>query len=225
MRRTFTVPPDVASLGPDEERRRLLRDVHDSIGPTLAAAALGVHAARNLLASDRAAADQVLLRIEEELHSAIAEIRRLAHDVHPPILDRLGFVAAVRRYAETLGSRMSSAARPLRIEVEVCGELPELPVAVEVAAYRILREALTNVSRHADAWSCTVRIRFDGELQLEVIDNGNGAVSGGGPDDLAGGAGLGSMRERASALGGRLAVGPATPGGTRVAATLPVGRG
>ncbi len=208
-----------------------MRDLHDSIGPTLAAAALGVHAARALVGHDRPAAEQVLTRIEEELHSAIAEIRRLASDVHPPALDRLGFVAAVRRYAEALGSRTSTTGAtgaPLRIEVEVCGELPELPAAVEVAAYRIVREALTNVSRHSHAWSCVVRIRFDGELQLEIVDDGIGPLGRPewtGSGDPAGGVGLGSMRERASALGGRLAIEAASPAGTRVAATLPVGTG
>lgn len=234
--------------GSAEERRTLLRDLHDSVGPTLAAAALGIRAVRNLLHRDRAAAEQILTRLEDELHSAIAEIRRLANGVHPPVLDRLGLVGAVRQYAETLGSRLATAVTttggttggtagpPVRIEVEVCGELPVLPPAVEVAAYRIVCEALTNVGRHSDARLCTVRLWFDGELQLEIVDDGNGGVaptrarSDQGADQVAGrdrpgGVGLGSMRERARTLGGTLAVEPVTRGGTRVAATLPVSTG
>lgn len=236
MRRTFTVSREV-TLGPDEERRRLLRDLHDSVGPTLAAAALGVHSARNLLHQDRAAAERVLVRIEEELHSAIAEIRRLAREVRTPVLDRLGLVDAIRHYAETLNSRVSTAGHGggrLRIDVDVCEGLPALPAAVELAAYRIVCEALTNVAKHSHARSCVVRIRFDGDLQLEIADDGIGVIISREVADLigeadeadeAGGVGLGSMRERARSLGGDLAVEPALLGGTRVAATLPVGTG
>jgi signal transduction histidine kinase len=246
MRRTFTVP-DAVLLRPEEQRRRLLRDLHDSVGPTLAAAVLGVHAVRTLIHKDRVSAEKILARLEEELHSAIAEIRRLANGVHPPVLERIGFVAAVRQYAETLSSRMSvitPAGDQLWIDVEVCGDIPALPAAVEVAAYRIVCEALANVSRHSDARRCTVGIRFDGELRLEIVDDGAGGAADRTADDQAtnpastnpaatnpaaterpGGTGLGSMRERACSLGGELAIEAPTLGGTRVAATLPVRAG
>jgi len=231
MRRTFTVSREASCFAPDEERRRVLRDLHDSVGPMLAAAALGLHSARNLLHTDRSAAERVLVLIEEELLSAIAEIRRLAREVHPPVLDRLGLVGAVRNFAETLGNRVSptdQAGGQLRIDVGMCDGLPALPAAVEVAAYRIVCEALTNVARHSDARSCVIRIRFDGELQLEIVDDGIGVMTDHDVTDRlgdAGGMGLGSMRERARSLGGNLAVEPAMLGGTRVAATLPIGTG
>lgn len=219
MRRTFIVSRDEVALGPDEQRRRLLRDLHDTVGPTLAAAALGVRAVRNLVNKDSAAAEQILVRLEEELHSAIAEIRRIANDLHPIMLDRLGFVAAVRQHAETLTSRMAAAGGALQIDVDVCGELPVLPAAVEVAAYRIVSEALTNVSRHSNARRCVVRIWFDNELRLEIVDDGTGAMVDG-PSTHTG-VGLGSMRERACSLGGSLVIERVPPSGTRVAATLP----
>jgi signal transduction histidine kinase len=228
MRRTFTVSREITLLGHDEQRRRLLRDLHDSIGPTLAAAALGVRTARSLVHKDRTSVEQILTRIEEELYSAVAEIRRLANGVHPPLLDQVGLVAAVRQYAERLSSRMPTAGAggaQLRIEVEVEGELPALPAAVEVAAYRIVCEALTNVSRHSKARLCTVQIRFDHDLQLEIVDDGTGAVTDASVAGLPGGVGLSSMRERACSLGGRLALEEVAPCGTRVAATLPIGTG
>jgi signal transduction histidine kinase len=228
MRRNFVVSYEDCLLRPEERRRRLLHDLHDSVGPTVAAVALGLRAARNLLQRDQASAERLLARLEEELHGAIAEIRRLAHGAHPPVLDRLGLVAAVRQYAATLTSRLpgeSGAAAAPRIEVEVVGEPPALLPAVEVAAYRIICEALTNVVRHSDARRCTVRIWLEGDLHVEIVDDGLGTAAAGGTAAVSGGLGLRSMRERARELGGEWMIGPADSGGTRVAASLPVGDG
>lgn len=225
MRRRFTVSRDADALAHTDEHRKLLRDLHDSIGPTLAATALGVRAVRSLLRSDRAAAERVLNRLEGELHSAIAEIRRLASGMHPAVLDRLGLVEAVRRHAEIIGSRSATAGGPLLVEVDVQGEVPPLPAAIELAAYRIVCEALTNVARHSNAHRCAVRIWLDGDLHVEIVDDGNGAMNEPDVADLSSGVGLRSMRERACSLGGRWAIEAVTPGGTRVAATLPTGIG
>jgi signal transduction histidine kinase len=226
MRRRFTVPRGPVPTGTEANQRGVARDLHDAIGPTLAATALGLRAARNLLQKDRAAVEQILTRLESELYSAIAEIRRLADDARPPVVDRLGLVAAVRRHAEILSGRLSTArgaGGALRIEVRVDGELPYLPSAVEVAAYRIVCEALTNVAKHSNAGICTVRFWMDGDLHIEVVDDGDGAVFDGMIVEAPAGVGLGSMRERACSLGGEWAIERASPGGTRVAATLPIG--
>jgi signal transduction histidine kinase len=98
--------------------------------------------------------------------------------------------------------------------------VPDLPVAVQVAAYRIICEALTNVVRHAGARHCTVRLRFDGCLHVEVVDDGCGAAADGG-----GGVGLNSMRERALEVGGTWRMDHADAGGTRIQADLPLAGG
>jgi signal transduction histidine kinase len=225
MRRRFAVPRDTIPLSTEADQRTALRDLHDAIGPTLVATALGLRAARALLQENRTSVEQILTRLEEELYSAIAEVRRLADGLHPPVLDRLGLVAAVRRHAEMLSGRMSTArGRPLRIEVRLAGELPALPAAVELAAYRIICEALTNMAKHSNARFCTVRIWLDEDLHVEIVDDGDGAAPGT-VSDAPPGIGLGSMRERAGALGGEWAIEPATRGGTRVAATLPISTG
>jgi signal transduction histidine kinase len=224
MRRRFAVPRDTIPLSTETDQRMALRELHDAIGPTLAAAALGLRAARNLLRKDRASVEQILIRLEEELYSAIAEIRRLADGLRPPVLDQLGMVAAVRRHAEILSGRLSAArGRPLRIDVQVAGEIAALPAAVEVAAYRIVCEALTNMAKHSNARLCTVRIWLDQDLHIEIVDDGDGAADHMTVPNAPSGIGLASMRQRACSLGGEWAIEPATRGGTRVAATLPVG--
>ncbi|WP_033441614.1 sensor histidine kinase [Saccharothrix sp. NRRL B-16314] len=207
MRREFIVPADAA----DEARRRLLRDLHDGLGPSLAAIALGLRAARQLVAHDPASAGLLLARLEEEAHTAVDEIRRLASGSYPAVLARLGLVGAVRAHVASLTDR-----HPVRVDVR-CGDLPELPVSVQVAAYRIICEALTNVVRHAGARCCLVGLRFDGCLRVEVVDDGVGAVP-----EQGDGVGLNSMRERANEVGGTWRMELSAEGGTVVVADLPV---
>ncbi|MFD0203256.1 MULTISPECIES: sensor histidine kinase [Saccharothrix] len=164
MRREFIVPDDAA----DEARRRLLRDLHDGLGPALAAIALGLRAARHLAVHDPAAAGPLLARLEEEVHTAVNDVRRLASGACPAVLSRLGLAGAVRAHVATLTDR-----HPVRVDVQ-CADVPDLPVGVQVAAYRIICEALTNVVRHAGARHCAVRLRFDGCLHVEVVDDGIG---------------------------------------------------
>ncbi|WP_440902558.1 sensor histidine kinase [Actinosynnema sp.] len=217
MRRQFVVSGDAAA----EARRRVLRELHDGVGPSLAAIALGLRAARELLPRDAAAAGRLLVALEEEAHGAVAEVRRLAADAqHPPVLARLGLVGAVRAHAGALAGR-----HPVAVEVEVVGELPELGADVEVAAYRIVCEALTNVVRHAGARRCAVWLRFTDRLRVEVVDDGVGLPREGGLAGEGGPAGVGlrSMRERAREVGGTWAAEVPERGGTRIAVELPAG--
>ena len=205
----------------EEERRRLRRDLHDGLGPTLAGIALEVESARALIERDPRAARDLLGRLKGEAQQTIADIRRIAHDLRPPALDELGLVAAVREQAARIGGANGSRPEPgsgLRVDVEAPAALPVLPAAVEVAAYRIALEALTNVSRHAGADRCHVRIEFNGGLELEVRDDGRGLPAG-----RRQGVGLTSMRERAEELGGALVVETSGTGGTVVRAHLPLG--
>jgi two-component system, NarL family, sensor kinase len=205
----------------EKERRRILHELHDGVGPTLAAVALGIDASQRSIGNDTATG--VLLgRLRDELQAAIIEIRRLAHGLRPPVLDRIGLVPAIREYAGALASRTvrgDGSDEGVTFVLEVPTVLPKLPASVDVAAYRIICEALTNVTRHAQARSCAVRLWVDDDLHIEVVDNGIGIGQTALTD---GGVGLTSMRERASELGGDCLVEADREGGTRVLATLPL---
>jgi two-component system, NarL family, sensor kinase len=202
---------EVVSAG-EEERRRLRRDLHDGLGPTLTGVAYATDAARNLLRADPAAADALLADLRADVSGAIAEVRRLVDGLRPPLLDELGLAGAIRLRARQLRTADGLA---LAVAVDAPEPLPPVPAAVEVAAYRIVVEALTNVCRHAgsDRAAVTLRLHAD-RLELEVAD-------GGGPADWVPGVGLTSMRERAESVGGWCVAG-GTPAGGRVAASLPV---
>jgi signal transduction histidine kinase len=199
----------------EEERRRLRRDLHDGLGPTLAGIALGLQLARDEHHRDPEMQDALLGRLTEETRRCIAEIRRLAYELRPPALDELGLVPALREQA----AQLTGAADGLVVSMEVSNERPTLPAAVEVAAYRITLEALTNVTRHAHAHNCTVHLAVNGALELEIVDDGLGLS----PEHRAG-VGLASMRERAAELGGACSVERLPAGGTRVRAHLPLAR-
>jgi two-component system NarL family sensor kinase len=145
------------------------------------------------------------------MEAAISDIRRLVYNLRPPALDELGLDGAIRE------SAAQYATNGLKISVDTPKTLPSLPAAVEVAAYRIVQEALTNIVRHAGASECVIRLGLDGELELEITDDGVGL-----PEDRGAGVGLSSMHERAVELGGTCVVEPSLPQGTRVVARLPL---
>jgi len=202
----------------EEERRRLRRDLHDGLGATLAALHLQAGAIRLLIQHDLPAADTELVELQTEIRSAIADIRRLVYGLRPPTLDELGLVGAIRQYAAQydLPGTRSESERCLRVAVEAPEHLPALPAAVEVAAYRIVQEALTNVARHAHARTCTVRLAIPDAFQMEISDDGVGF-----PAESCAGVGLLSMRERAVESGGSCLVESAPGCGTHVLVHLP----
>ncbi|MDO9378237.1 MAG: sensor histidine kinase [Nocardioidaceae bacterium] len=197
----------------EDERRRLRRDLHDGLGPTLTGIAFAADAARNTQASDPVRSHELLTALRRDAADAIVEVRRLVEGLRPPAVDELGLVGALRQQVRAL-----HAADGRRLDVHVDAPvLPPLPAAVEVAAYRIVTEALTNVARHAGCHDATVRLsQVDGGLCVEVVDAGTGSAA-----PTADGVGLGSMRERAEQVGGSFACTPG-PGGTRVHAVLPL---
>lgn len=196
----------------EDERRRLRRDLHDGLGPTLTGVAFATDAARNQLKSDPARADALLERLRGDTTSAIAEVRRLVEGLRPPALDELGLVGAVRQQTSALHTEGGS---PLRVTISAPA-LPEMSAAVEVTAYRVIVEALTNVARHATASSAQVRLGVDGDdLVLSVQDDGSGAST------WTPGVGMSSMRERVEQVGGRLTAAPCDKGG-RVEAVIPL---
>jgi len=193
----------------EEERRRLRRDLHDGLGPTLAAMLLQLHAARHLISSDSAAADAALNEVKGAARAAVGDIRRLVYELRPPALDELGLVGALERQAEAFSS--------LDVRVDAPAPVGGLPAAVEVAAYRIAVEAMTNVARHSQASHCRVCVELNGGLELEVSDDGRGI-----PARFRANVGLDSMRERAAELGGTCTIERGPSGGTRVRARLPM---
>ncbi len=203
----------------EEERRRLRRDLHDGLGATLAALHLQAGAIRTLMQRDLPAADAELVELQTEIRSAIADIRRLVYALRPPTLDELGLVGAIRQYAAQydLEGAPTESDGCLRIAVKAPEHLPALPAAVEVAAYRIVQEAVTNVARHAHARTCTVRLAITDAFQVEISDDGVGF-----PAESRAGVGLLSMRERAAESGGSCLV-ESVPGlGTRILVHLPL---
>jgi signal transduction histidine kinase len=199
----------------EEERRRLRRDLHDGLGPRLSGIAFTSDAARNLIRSDPAGADELLRTLRAETVTAIEDIRRLVYAMRPPALDELGLVPALRQQATEL---QTVDGGPLVVTVVAPGDLPQLPAAVEVAAYRIVVEALANICRHTR--SPTARVCLDvvpEGLRIAVEDEGGASLTAWTP-----GVGLASMRERAAELGGRLTYGWTNSGG-RVQALLPLG--
>ena len=201
----------------EEERRRLRRDLHDGLGPQLSSQALTIDAVRKLMRRDPDAAEELLLELKADAQDAVTDIRRLVYGLRPPALDDLGLLGALRETAAQY------ATKGLGVSVEAPETLPQLSAAVEVAAYRIAQEALTNVARHARARSSTVRLDIeDGALRVEVRDDGVGMPEPRADHTGHTGVGLTSMRERATELGGSLLVGPLPEGGTRVRATLPL---
>ncbi len=196
----------------EEERRRLRRDLHDGLGPVLSGVAYTADAARNVLATRPEQASALLGDLRDDVSGAIAEVRRLVHDLRPPALDQLGLVPALRQQADRL-HRPDGVA--VRTAIEGAVGTP-LPAAVEVAAYRLVSEAMLNVARHAETASARVRVVVcDGVLELEVLDGAAGSAP------WVPGVGLTSMRERIEQLGGRLEAG-ASPAGGRVRAWIPL---
>lgn len=201
----------------EEERRRLRRDLHDGLGSVLASLNWRAGAIRSLLSRDPVAADTLVVEQQQTIQAAIADIRRLVYDLRPPALDELGLVGAIReRAAQQTTPAERDGAPGLRIDVVASDHLPALPAAVEVAAYRIVQEALANVTHHAHAHRCSICLACSQEtLQIEVTDDGTGLPAG-----HHAGVGLLSMRERAEELGGTCEISQAPGGGMRVRACL-----
>jgi two-component system NarL family sensor kinase len=198
----------------EEERRRLRRDLHDGLGSQLAALHLRADTVRTLIPNNPSAAMAVAIELRDEIRATVTEIRRLVYELRPPALDELGLTGALRALPA-----QRTTVNDLLVTINAPDPLPTLPAAVEVAAYRIAQEALTNVVRHGQARTCSIRIELADTLCLDICDDGVGL-----PTQPQTGLGLRSMRERAEELGGTCRVEANAQGGTRVTASLPLVR-
>ncbi len=189
----------------EAERSRLRRELHDELGPTLAGLAMQLGGLQEILRTDPAVASERLARLEAAARHALDDVRSVSRRLRPPALDELGLVGAVVRAAEEAG---------LALDPQV-DALPDLPAAVEVAAYRIAVEAALNVVRHTGLRAAELSVFADnGTLHLRMRDDGPGI------GEAPAGVGILAMRERAEELGGTLVV--RGERGTLVEARLPL---
>ena len=189
----------------EDERRRLRRDLHDGVGPLLATQLL-------ILDTHRVTGrPELLVHLEEQARAAVGEVRRVAHDLRPAVLDAGGLPAGLAAEAERVGA----AGLPVELVVDLGDAEPT--AAAEVALLRIAQEALTNVVKHAGATGARVRLTADEhDLELVVEDDGRGRA---GATD---GIGTASMRERAVEIGGGVHIGASPDGhGTVVRVRVP----
>ncbi|HET9443071.1 MAG TPA: sensor histidine kinase [Acidimicrobiales bacterium] len=193
----------------EEERRRLRRELHDGVGPSLAGMALQVETLAHRLGPETGLTERALA-LREQLQQTAREVRRIVHGLRPAAVDDLGLVEALRQLSRLDGVEG-------RVVVDVPDTLPEMPAAVESSAYRIAAEAVTNSLRHGRAAECVVQVTSSPSwLTVEVCDDGAGF----GPE-TASGVGLQSMHERTAEIGGELAIRSAPGHGTTVVARLP----
>ena len=199
----------------DSERRRIARELHDSVGQYLAGLKINLNQLESGLRID---APKLIRETVELTDYAIQEVRTISHLLHPPLLEELGFLAAARWYVDEYGKRSQ-----VKVSLLVDEPIERLPREVEIALFRVLQEALTNVYRHAAAQSVNVRILCrDGHVTLTVADDGKGI-----PQEVlarfrggaAPGIGLAGMRERLAEFGGQVRV-QSSSGGSVVEAVI-----
>lgn len=199
----------------EEERRRIRRDLHDGLGPTMASQTLKLEAVLDLFDLDPKAAYDMVAQLKGQNERMVSDIRRMVYELYPSVLDEFGLVEALRLHLAQM-SGLRNGGVQLRIEASP-DPLPELSAASEVAAYRIVLEGVTNVVRHAGATRCSVALAAEHDrLHICISDNGRGVPAGYHP-----GIGLASMQERAEELGGTFQIELAEPSGTQITAELP----
>jgi len=203
---------DVASTR-EEERRRMRRDLHDGLGPALTGVSLGLHTAARQLERHGpgtvSPSHALVAQAAADVDALVIEVKRIVRDLRPTALDALGLVDAIGEFTRTFGEE-------IQFHVTVPSAPLEFPAAAEVAVYRIVTEAVTNVVRHAGASECWIDIGTESGVEIVVCDDGSGV-----DDEAVVGVGWTAMRERAHEFGGTLRVDGRVPCGTRVFVDLP----
>lgn len=202
----------------DDERRRLARELHDSVGQLLAAISMNISTVRSTpLTPVAAAAAEENAKLVEQISS---EIRTMSHLLHPPLLDEAGLASALRWYVDGFSTRSK-----IEVNCEVAGDFGRLPEDMEIAIFRMVQECLTNIHRHSESSTAVVRVaQEDGSVQVEIRDAGKGIPP---EKKLAlgslqqSGVGFRGMRERIQQLGGVLEI-QSDGHGTVVKASMPV---
>jgi len=204
----------------DDERRRLARDLHDSLGQTLTAVKMNL----SYLARDTSHLDErgrnALQESKELIDTGLKEVRTISHLLHPPMLDEVGLLPAIRWYVTGLAERSG-----IDVQMDLPANLGRLPTELETAVFRVVQESLTNVHRHSESATATVRLKVEGDcIHLQVIDQGRGIP----PQKLSFrqesatiGVGLLGMQERLRQLRGQLEI-TSNGQGTTVHVTIPL---
>ncbi len=213
---------DVAARALDaeeEERKRIARELHDETAQSLAALLIRLRLARGV--ADRQEQDELLDDMRREIGSTLEGVRRFARGLRPPALDELGLPAAVESHARGLRDSVG-----LQVTVEAETIEGQLSSQAELALYRIVQEALSNVVRHSGSSEARVTLTYSGEAVVAIVcDSGRGfvpAAASGGRGGGGGGLGIFGMKERAAYVGGELDIHSAPGEGTIVEATVPV---
>jgi signal transduction histidine kinase len=203
----------------EQERLRIAREMHDVLAHTIAAISVQAGVAADVIDEEPEKARASLRAIRQQSRDAMSELKATVGVLRAASPDALR--APAPGLAQLAGLVEMGAGAGLRVDVSVAGEARPLPGAVDLTAYRIVQESLTNVVRHADATSATVSVRYGPDtVVLDVYDDGRAAANGGPAEH--GGHGLIGMRERAAAIGGTLQAETEPGGGFRVHATLPI---
>src|SRR5262245_21562398 len=200
-----------------EERARIARELHDVVGHSVSVMTVQASGVRRLLRPDQEREREALLVVEQAGREALAEMRRLVGVLRRPEEAPALAPQPSLQHLERLVEQAREAGLP--VEVQVDGDATELPAGVDLTAYRLVQEALTNTMKHANATRAEVVVRYrDDAVELQVTDNGDGSSDG---TAESGGHGLVGMRERVTVYGGELEAGPVPEGGYRLRATLP----
>jgi two-component system, NarL family, sensor kinase len=205
----------------DEERRRIARDLHDSTGQDLVALATLLGQLRDSIPSPERKSRRLVSECRELADHCLREVRTLSYVLHPPALDEGGLADALRDYVKGFTQRSG-----IQVELDLSARLGRLARHVELALFRVVQEALTNIQRHSENQQAKIRIRRNSDLTLEISDLGPEvsarAQSGGEETRFEGGVGIPIMRERVEMVGGRLDI-QSRSDGTTVRVTIPLG--
>ena len=195
----------------ETERKRIATELHDEVGQSMTGVLLLL---QRVAGEVPAARREVFAEAQEATRKSVEEVRRIAQELRPELLEHLGLVSALK----SLATRFTEQAG-LQLEWDFAGEQPKLAPDVELAVYRVAQEGLTNVARHADATRVWISLEPGREnVVLRIVDDGNG-ING-----ASDGGGLRGMRERAVLIGAALAIKPARTGGVEVRLEVPTAR-
>ena len=200
----------------DEERKKIARELHDSVGQLLAALAMNISRLSNETPNMSSACANLLADSSGMVDQVTREIRTISHLLHPPLLDVAGLESAIRWYVDGFSHRSN-----IKVDLQTDGELGRLPAEVEICLFRVVQECLTNVYRHSGGDSCSISLTRDSQfLNMEIRDNGHG-VRNAAQGEMPTGVGLRGMQERLRHLGGTLQF-HSSENGTVVSIVVPV---
>lgn len=201
--------------GLEDERMRISRELHDELGQLLTAQLMDIRDLQNDLTIPPVTLFERLEKIHNQAYEVTVKVRRLAHDLRPPLLSTLGLKQAIEVHCSKFSNHSHI---PITVEIE--NEVSELPDVYGIILYRILQEALTNIAKHANADRVWVEINLeDDRINLTVQDNGRGLSD---PNSPVNGIGIIGMKERVALVGGEISIRSGKNGGTILSVSLPL---